>query len=311
MALFESMDDRDGWIWLDGTLVPWREARPHVLSHGLHYGSTVFEGERIYDGRIFRLAAHSARLIRSARLLDFDLPWTRAQIDAATRAVVRANGLSEGYVRPIAWRGSETLGVSAAGTGVHVAIAPWEWAHYFAQEARLRGIRLTMAGFRRPSAESAPGESKAGGLYIICTMEKDRAIRAGFDDALMLDWKGRVAEATGANVFLLIDGRLVTPRPDNFLDGITRRAVMGLARARGLAVEERDVWPHDLPRASEIFLTGTAAEIVPVRELDGQHYQVGPVTPMLVDDFAALVKRDDSEGFGESTHLADDERAAA
>jgi branched-chain amino acid aminotransferase len=311
MALLEPMDDRDGWIWLDGTLVPWREARPHVLSHGLHYGSTVFEGERIYAGRIFRLAAHSARLIRSARLLDFDLPWTRAQIDAATREVVRANGLAEGYVRPIAWRGAQALGVSAIGTGVHLAIAPWEWAHYFPQEARLRGIRLTVARFRRPSPESAPGESKAGGLYIICTMEKDRAVRAGFDDALMLDWKGRVAEATAANVFLLIDGRLVTPRPDNFLDGITRRAVMGLARARGIAVEERDVWPHDLPRASEIFLTGTAAEIVPVRELDGRHYQVGPLTPMLLDDFAALVTRDDCEGFGESTHLAGSTRAAA
>ncbi len=311
MATPESMDDRDGWIWLDGKLVPWREARPHVLSHGLHYGSAVFEGERIYDGRIFRLAAHSARLVRSARLLDFELPWTRRQIDAATREVVRANGLKSGYVRPIAWRGSEVLGVSAIGTGAHLAIAPWEWTHYFSREAKLRGIRLTMAKFQRPSPESAPGDSKACGLYIICTLEKDRAIKAGFDDALMLDWKGRVAEATGANVFLMIDGKLVTPRPDNFLDGITRRAVMGLAQARGIAVEERDVWPADLPRASEIFLTGTAAEITPVRELDGQHYQVGPVAPKLMDDFATLAARDDCEGFGESTHLADAELGKA
>jgi branched-chain amino acid aminotransferase len=307
----EQMADRDGWIWQDGALVPWREARPHVLTHGLHYGSTVFEGERIYQGRVFRLAAHSARLIRSARLLDFELPWTRAQIDAATRAVVRANDLASGYVRPIAWRGADVLGVSAIGTSIHLAIAPWEWTHYFSREAKLRGIRLTMARFRRPSAESAPGDSKAGGLYIVCTMEKDRAIRAGFDDALMLDWKGRVAEATGANVFLVIDGRLVTPRPDNFLDGITRRAVMGLARARGVAVEERDVWPDDLSRASEVFLTGTAAEITPVRELDGRHYQPGPLAPKLMDDFASLVARDDCEGFGESAHLAEVDRDAA
>jgi branched-chain amino acid aminotransferase len=305
------MDDRDGWIWLDGKLVPWREARPHVLSHGLHYGSGVFEGERVYDGRVFRLAAHSARLIRSARLLDFELPWTREQIDAATRVVVRANGLTSGYVRPLAWRGSEVLGVSAIGTGIHLAIAPWEWAHYFSREARLRGVRLTMATFRRPSAESAPGDSKASGLYIICTLEKDRALKAGFDDALMLDWKGRVAEATGANIFLVVDGKLVTPRPENFLDGITRRAVIGLAQACGIAVEERDVWPGELARASEVFLTGSASEITPVRELAGQHYQVGPLTPKLIDDFAALVMRDDCEGFGESAHLADIELGQA
>ena len=225
--------------------------------------------------------------------------------------MVKANSLTTGYVRPIAWRGSEVLGVSAIGTEAHLAIAPWEWAHYFSREARLRGIRLTMAKFHRPSAESTPGDSKASGLYIICTLEKDRAIKSGFDDALMLDWKGRVAEATGANLFLVIDGKLVTPRPDNFLDGITRRAVMGLAAARGMVVEERDVWPDDLPRASEMFLTGTAAEITPVRELDGQHYQVGPLVPKLMDDFAALVTREDCEGFGESTHLAEVELGRA
>ncbi len=201
MATSGPMDDRDGMIWLDGQLVPWRDARTHVLSHALHYGSAVFEGERIYGGRVFRLAAHSARLIRSARLMDFELPWTRAEIDAATRAVVAADRLTSGYVRPIAWRGAETLGVSALGTRVHLAIAPWQWTHYFSREARLRGIRLTLAGFRRPPPESAPGESKACGLYVICTLEKDRAIKAGFDDALMLDWQGRVAEATGANIF--------------------------------------------------------------------------------------------------------------
>lgn len=308
----ETMDDRDGWIWLNGGLVPWREARAHALTHALHYGSSVFEGERIYGGRVFRLAAHSARLLRSARLVDLEIPWTRRQIDEATRAVVRANGLSEGYVRPIAWRGSEALGVSGIGTATHLAIAPWAWPNYFSGEARLRGVRLRMARFRRPAPESAPGESKCGGLYVICTLEKDRAIAAGFDDALMLDWKGRIAEATGANIFLSIDGRLVTPTPDNFLDGITRRAVIGVARARGLEVEEREVWPEDLARATDVFLTGSASEITPVREIEGRHYQVGPLARTLIDDFAALVLRDDCEGFGENDHLVDEamERAA-
>lgn len=310
--MIETMDDRDGWIWLDGKLVPWREARAHALTHALHYGSSVFEGERIYGGRVFRLAAHSARLLRSARMVDLTIPWTRRQIDEATRAVVEANGLSEGYVRPIAWRGSEALGVSGIGTATHLAIAPWAWPNYFSGEARLSGVRLRMAQFRRPGPQSAPGESKCGGLYVICTLEKDRAIAAGFDDALMLDWKGRVAEATGANIFLSIDGRIVTPKPDNFLDGITRRAVIGLCRARGLEVEEREVWPDDLARASDVFLTGSASEITPVREIEGRHYQVGPLARTLIDDFAALVLRDDAEDFGENDHLVDEpaERAA-
>jgi branched-chain amino acid aminotransferase len=303
--MIETMDDRDGWIWLDGKLVPWREARTHALTHALHYGSSVFEGERIYGGRVFRLAAHSARLLRSARLVDLALPWTREQIDEATRAVVKANGLSEGYVRPIAWRGSEALGVSGIGISTHLAIAPWAWPNYFSGEARLRGVRLRMAQFRRPAPESAPGESKCGGLYVICTLEKDRAIAAGFDDAVMLDWKGRIAEATGANIFLSIDGKLVTPTPENFLDGITRRAVIGLARARGLEVVEREVWPEDLARASDVFLTGSASEITPVREIEGRHYQVGPLVKTLIDDFAALVLREDAEGFGENDHLRD------
>jgi branched-chain amino acid aminotransferase len=299
------MDDRDGFIWLDGRLIPWREARPHVLSHALHYGSAVFEGERIYEGRVFRLAAHSARLIRSARLLDFEIPYGRDEIDAATRAVVRANGLNEGYVRPLAWRGAEVIGVSATGTSTHLAIAPWDWAAYFAGDAKLRGIRLTMAGYRRPSPEHAPGTSKASGLYVICTLEKDRAIRAGFDDALMLDWKGRIAEATGANVFLVIDGALVTPVVDNFLDGITRREVIALARSRGIEVVEREVWPQDLDRASEVFLTGTAAEIVPVREIAGRPYQVGRTTLRLMEGFAEVTRTGDVEGFGACPELAE------
>ena len=306
-----TMDDRDGFIWLDGKLVPWRESRMHVLTHALHYGSAVFEGERIYDGRVFRLAAHSARLIRSARLLDYDLPWSREEIDEATRAVVTANKLSSGYIRPIAWRGSEVLGVSAIGTTVHLAIAPWAMEGRLSVQARDSGINVTMAKYRRPSPETAPGHAKVAGLYVICGIEKDRALKAGFDDALMLDWQGRIAETTGANIFLVIDGRLVTPTPHNFLDGITRRTVMGMARKRGWTVEERDVMPEELASASEVFLCGSAAEIVPVGSVDKRNYQAGPVAKTLMADFQKLVREPDSEGFGESSHLmAETARAA-
>ena len=298
-----TMDDRDGFIWLDGKLVPWRESRMHVLTHALHYGSAVFEGERIYDGRVFRLSAHSARLIRSANLLDYDLPWSREEIDEATRAVVKANDLTAGYIRPIAWRGSEVLGVSAIGTTVHLAIAPWAQEGRLSVQARDAGINVTMAKYRRPSPETAPGHAKVAGLYVICGIEKDRALKAGFDDALMLDWQGRIAETTGANIFLVIDGRLVTPTPHNFLDGITRRAVMGMARARGWGVEERDVMAEELGNASEVFLCGSAAEIVPVGSIDQNHFQAGPVAKTLMADFQKLVRAPDSEGFGEATHL--------
>ena len=307
-----TMDDRDGFIWFDGEVLPWREVKAHVLTHALHYGSAVFEGERIYDGRVFRLAAHSARLINSARLLDYDLPWTRQQIDEATRAVVKANNLSSGYVRPIAWRGSEVLGVSAIGTSVHLAIAPWAQEGRLSVQVRDGGINVTLAKYRRPSPEVAPGGAKASGLYLICGIEKDRALNAGFDDALMLDWQGRLAESTGANIFLVIGGKLVTPKVENFLDGITRRAVIGMARKHGWSVEERAVMPEELSDASEVFLCGTAAEIVPVGAIDGCPYQIGPMTRSLMADYAALVRQHDSEGFGESAHFAEagEKRAA-
>ena len=240
------MDDRDGFIWLDGKLVPWRDSRLHVLTHALHYGSAVFEGERIYDGRVFRLAAHSQRLINSARLLDYEIPWTRAQIEEATRAVVKANGLQSGYVRPIAWRGSEVMGVSAIGTTVHLAIAPWAQEGRLSVQARDAGINVTMARYRRPSADFAPGHAKVAGLYLICGIEKDKALKAGFDDALMLDWKGDLRR---------VDRRQHLPGDrrhagdadaGEFLDGITRRAVMSLAKKRGWAVEERTVKPQEL-----------------------------------------------------------------
>jgi len=306
------MDDRDGFIWFDGEILPWREVKAHVLTHALHYGSAVFEGERIYDGRVFRLAAHSARLINSARLLEYDLPWTRLQIDEATRAVVKANNLDSGYVRPIAWRGSEVLGVSAIGTSVHLAIAPWAQEGRLSVQVRDGGINVTMAKYHRPSPEVAPGGAKAAGLYIICGIEKDRALKAGFDDALMLDWQGRLAESTGANIFLGLGGKLVTPKVENFLDGITRRAVIGMAQKRGWSVDERAVMPEELADASEVFLCGTAAEIVPVGAIDGRPYQIGPMTRSLMADYAALVRQPDSEGFGESAHFAaGSERRAA
>ena len=299
-----TMADRDGFIWLDGKLVPWREATTHVLSHALHYGSAVFEGERIYEGRVFRLAAHSARLRNSARLLEYELPWTREQIDEATRAVVKANNLSSGYVRPIAWRGSEVMGVSALGTSVHLAIAPWAQEGRLSIQVKPGGINVTMAKYRRAAPEVAPGAAKVAGLYVICGIEKDRALNAGFDDALMLDWQGRLAESTGANIFLAMGGKLVTPKVENFLDGITRRAVMGLADKHGWPVEERAVMPDELDDANEVFLCGTAAEIVPVGAIDRRRYQVGPMTRTLMEDYQKLVRQPDSEGFGESLHLA-------
>jgi len=299
-----TMADRDGFIWLDGKLLPWREATMHVLTHALHYGSAVIEGERIYEGRVFRLAAHSARLRNSARLLDYELPWSREQIDEATRGVVAANNLKSGYVRPIAWRGSEVMGVSAIGTSVHLAIAPWTQEGRLSVQAKPGGITVTMAQYRRPAPDSAPGTAKAAGLYLICGIEKDRALNAGFDDALMLDWQGRLAESTGANIFLAIGNSLVTPKPENFLDGITRRAVMGLAERRGWPVEERAVMPEELDEASEVFLCATAAEIVPVGAIDHRRYQVGPMTRALMDDYQKLVRQPDCEGFGESAHFA-------
>lgn len=285
-------DDRDGWIWWNGRFVPWREARPHVLTHGLHYASAVFEGERAYAGHIFRLRDHTERLLESARILGFPLPWSAEEIDAACRETLARNGLTEGYLRPIAWRGSEEMGVAARATTPHLAIAAWEWPAYFAPEVRMRGIRLAMAPWRRPAPETAPTRAKAAGLYMIGTMSKHAAMDRGFDDALMLDWKGDVAEATGANVFLVMDGALHTPAPVGFLDGITRRTVMALARRRQVKVVERTIAEADLALASEVFLAGTAAEVTPVREIEGHGcFTPGPLTGTLMRDYADLVRQ--------------------
>ena len=282
-------DQRDGVIWMNGEFIPWRDARVHLLTHALHYGSAVFEGERIYDGEIFKLTEHSQRLHESAKGLDFEIPYSVAEIDKACREVVRANGLIDGYVRPIAWRGSEQMGVAAQATKINLAIAAWDWGPYFDPSAQTKGLRLTVAQYRRPDPRTAPAKSKATGLYMICTIEKHRAERAGYADALMLDWRGQIAEATGANIFFFKDGVLHTPLPDCFLDGITRRTVIGLAKKRGLKVIERAIMPEEMADFSECFITGTAAEVTPVSEIGPYRFTIGDITRTLMNDYSALV----------------------
>ena len=283
-------DQRDGWIWLDGSLVPWAEAKLHVLSHGLHYASAVFEGERAYGGEIFKGTEHSERLRKSAEVLDFEIPYTVAEIDAAKQLVLSKNGLVDAYVRPIAWRGSEMMGVSAQNNTIHLAIGAWEWPSYFDPAQRLKGIRLDIADYRRPDPATAPCHSKAAGLYMICTISKHRAERKGYADALMLDWQGRVAECTGANVFFVKDGVIHTPIADCFLDGITRRTVLDLARRRGIEIVERRIMPDELPSFSECFITGTAAEVTPVAEIGPHVFQPDAVTKLLMEDYMAEVQ---------------------
>jgi branched-chain amino acid aminotransferase len=285
-------DDRDGWIWLDGAFVPWREAKVHILTHGLHYASAVFEGERMYGGEIFKLTEHTERLHNSARILDFDIPYSVVEIDRACKETCARNGLEDAYVRPIAWRGSEMIGVSAQNTTIHVAIACWDWPSYFKPEERAKGIRLTFAKYRRPSPETAPTASKATGLYMICTISKHAAEKEGYTDALMLDWRGYVAESTGANIFLVRDGVIHTPEPDCFLDGITRRSVIAIAKSRGFEVVQRHIPAEELSSFSEVFLCGTAAEVTPVAEIGPHRYTPGNISLSLMDDYARLVRRE-------------------
>jgi branched-chain amino acid aminotransferase len=283
-------DDRDGWIWLDGAFTPWRDAKIHVLTHALHYASAVFEGERMYGGEIFRLAEHTRRLFRSAEILDYEIPYTVAEIEAACKETCARNGLTDCYVRPIAWRGSEVMGVAAQASKVHVAIAVWEWPSYFDPIQKAKGIALAWAKYRRPAPDTAPTASKAAGLYMICTLSKHAAEREGFADALMLDWRGYVAEATGANVFFVKDGALHTPIPDCFLDGITRRAVMGLAKEKGFDVVERHILPGELADFSECFIVGTAAEVTPVAQVGDYRFTPGNISLSLMDDYSLMVR---------------------
>jgi branched-chain amino acid aminotransferase len=287
-------DDRDGWIWWNGEFLSWRDAKLHVLSHGLHYASAVFEGERAYAGNIFKLREHSERLIASGRLLGFEIPYTVEEIDAASAATVTKNGFTDAYVRPIAWRGAEQLSVSAQQTKIHLAIATWAWPNLFGDN-RMKGVRLGMAKWRRPHPETAPTASKAAGLYMIGTLSKHEAEAAGFDDAMMLDWKGDVAEATGANAFFVMDGVIHTPTPVCFLDGITRRTVMGIARRHQMQVVERTIAADELPKATEVFLAGTAAEVTPVRQIGEVSYTPGRITETLMKDYDALVRMSPEE----------------
>lgn len=283
-------DDRDGHIWFDGTMLPWRDAQIHVLTHGLHYASCVFEGERIYNGAIFKSHEHAVRLRRSATLLGFDIPCSVDDIMKAKEDVRRTAGLINGYMRPVAWRGSERMSVAAQAARIHLAIACWEWPAYFTVEARMQGIDMEIARWRRPAPDTAPTQSKAAGLYMICTLSKHEAEQNGRHDAVMLDYRGFVAEATGANIFLAKDGVLHTPIPDCFLNGITRLTVMDLARRRGLTVVERHITPEELQKANEVFLTGSAAEVTPVRRIGEWEYQPGAVCRAMMADYDDLVR---------------------
>jgi len=287
----QPFDDRDGWIWFDGTFVPWRDAKVHVLTHGLHYASSVFEGERIYDGEIFKLTQHTQRLFRSAELLEMDIPFSVAEIDAACKETAARNGLVDGYLRPVAWRGAEVMGVASKGSKVHVAVAAWPWPSYFDPEERKKGIRITHSKWRRPDPATIPSEAKAAGLYMICTLSKDAAERAGYADALMLDYRGYVAEMTGANVFFIKDGVIHTPLPDCFLNGITRMTLIDLARFRGFEVVERHIKPEEMADFTECFITGSAAEVTPVSEIGEYRFTPGNISLSLMDDYSNLVRR--------------------
>jgi branched-chain amino acid aminotransferase len=278
-----------GQIWFDGKLMPGPDAKIHVLTHGLHYASCVFEGERAYGGRIFKSTEHSERLKKSANILDFEIPFSAAEIDAAKQLVLDKNGMKDAYVRPIAWRGSDQLGVSAQNNAIHLAIATWEWPSYFDPAQRLKGIKLDLADYRRPDPRTAPCFAKAAGLYMICTVSKHRAERKGFADAMMLDWEGRVAECTGANIFFVKDGKIHTPIADCFLDGITRRTVIDLAKRRGFEVIERRIMPEELSSFSECFITGTAAEVTAVAQIANWNFNPGGITKQLMDDYTAEV----------------------
>jgi branched-chain amino acid aminotransferase len=282
-------DDRDGWIWFDGKIVPWREAKVHVLTHGLHYGSCVFEGERVYNGKIFKCTDHSERLHRSAQLLGFEIPYSVEKLDEAKYETIKKQNITNGYIRPVAWRGSEMMAISAQQTTIHVAIASWEWPSYFGNEAKEKGLRLQTAKWARPAPNTAPTASKAAGLYMICTISKHAAEKDGFNDALMLDYRGYIAEATGANLFFVFNGELHTPLPDCFLNGITRMTVMDLAKKAGIKVVERHIKPEEIKNASEMFLTGSAAEVTPIGQIDDFKLPVGPITQQLMNAYTQLV----------------------
>lgn len=285
-----SYDDRDGKIWMDGQLVDWRDAKVHVLTHALHYASSVFEGERCYNGKIFKGHEHSLRLIESARLLDMPSPCSAEEIDAAKEAVLKANGFENAYVRALMWRGSgPEMGVSAKGNPVRMAVAAWEWGNYYG-DAKWQGAKLDVAKWKRPDPETIPVAAKAAGLYMICTMSKHAAEAKGCSDALFMDWEGFVAEATGANIFFTKDGEVHTPLADRFLNGITRQTVIGLLKDAGITVHERRIRPEELASFEECWLTGTAAEVTPVAQIGDWNFTVGPIARQISDTYETLVR---------------------
>ncbi len=291
MADVIPFDQRDGSLWYDGKLVPWREAKTHVLTHGLHYASCVFEGERIYGGRIYKLEEHTSRLFESARILGMKIPYTEDEISAACYKAAEAQNIQDGYVRPVVFRGSEMMAVAAQNTRIHVAIAVWQWPSYFDPKEKLKGIRLDISEWRRPAPDTAPTKAKAAGLYMICTLSKHAAEAKGYADALMFDYRGYVAEATGANIFFVLDDAIHTPKADCFLDGITRQSVIALARARQIPVIERHIERAELDNFTECFITGTAAEVTPVSEIGPYRFKPGAISEMLMNDYAEEVRR--------------------
>ena len=290
MADVIPFDQREGSLWYDGKLVPWKSAQTHVLTHGLHYASSVFEGERIYGGRIYKLKEHTQRLFDSAETLGFTIPYTQDEISAACQAAAEVQGIKDGYIRPVAFRGSEMMAVSAQSTKIHVAIAAWSWPSYFSPAEKLKGIRLEISKWRRPSPETGPVHAKAAGLYMICTLSKHAAESRSYADALMFDYRGLVAEATGANVFFVKDGALHTPTPDCFLNGITRQSVIAIAKARGIKVVERHIKPEEMADFSECFLTGSAAEVTPVSEIGEYRFKPGQLSETLMNAYADEVR---------------------
>ena len=290
MADIIPFDQRDGSLWYDGKLVPWKDARIHVLTHGLHYASCVFEGQRIYGGKIYKLKEHTERLFKSAETLGMKIPFTQDEINQACIDACKAQGIEDGYIRPVAFRGSEMMAVSAQNATIHVAIAAWPWPSYFSPAEKLKGIRLDMAPWKRPSPECAPVHAKAAGLYMICTLSKHEAESKGYADALMLDYRGLVAEATGANVFFVKDGKVHTPVPDCFLNGLTRQSVIAIASALQIPVIERHIKPEEMADFTECFLTGSAAEVTPVSEIGPYRFKPGAITERLMTAYADEVR---------------------
>lgn len=283
-------DDRDGQIWIDGKLMPWRECKVHFMTHSLHYAGAIFEGLRCYGGKIFKLNEHSQRLLDGCKTLDMKIQYTIEQINQACIDAVRANNITDGYLRPLAWRGAEQIGVSAPLAKVHLAVAAWEWPQYYKGDLLEKGIKVMTSKWRRPAPDTAPVHAKASGLYMICTISKQTAEAQGCNDALMLDYRGHVAELTSANLFMVKGGELHTPTPDCFLDGITRQTVIEMAKGMGFKVHVRTILPDELKTGEEFFATGTAAEITPIGQIDGVEYKVGPVTRKIREAYSALVR---------------------